>query len=147
MLPVRNLHLTSRLRYDEPLKPSSKIEETVQALKEKAKEKEKQKTTSTAPATKPVESEPITRVASKPPVEDITKPVPVKATEGSVEPAKPVEIVAKMSLREKIWAEVLHYYHGFRLLGLDIKLSIVLAWRILNGKQLTRREHNLVSIL
>lgn len=143
VLPVRNLHLTHRLRYDEPLKASSKIEETVQALKEKAKEKEKQKTTGATPVAKPVEEE-VARVASKSPVADTTTPIPVISTEGSVEPAKPVEVVAKKSLGQKIWAEVLHYYHGFRLLGLDIKLSIVLVWRILNGKQLTRREHNLL---
>ncbi|KAI5706508.1 hypothetical protein M8J75_008806 [Diaphorina citri] len=129
--PVRNLHVTSRLRYDEPLKPSSKIEETVQALKEKAKEKKKNDVPTGSAAAPLPQSTPL-------------KATPIVPAEGAVEPAKPAEVVAKKSLREKIWAEVLHYYHGFRLLGLDIKLSIGLVWRILNGKQLTRREHNLL---
>jgi len=88
--------------YDkEPLKPSSKVEETVQALKEDLKDKP-----SVAVATE------------KPPL--LTR------------------------IKKKVVDEALHYYHGFRLLFIDINVSRKLVWRVLNGKSLTRREHRLV---
>lgn len=86
----------------EPLKPSSKVEETVQTLKKKKE-------------TDAIEEE--TGI----------KKVPVKKT-----------------LKQKIVNELLHYYHGFRLLFIDINVSRKLLGRILNGKTLTRREHKLL---
>ncbi|XP_624231.2 mitochondrial proton/calcium exchanger protein [Apis mellifera] len=50
----------------------------------------------------------------------------------------------KPPIWERIKAEILHYYHGFRLLGLDMKISAKLIWRILQGKELSRREHRLL---
>lgn len=96
---LRNISL-STLRYEkEPLKPSSKVEVTVKALKDEQKNKE------LLPVEKPV---------------------------------------VKKSLKDKIVHELVHYYHGFRLLFIDIKISAGLVWRILNGKTLSRREHNLL---
>lgn len=92
---VRNLSLSKTFFEKEPLKPSSKVETTVKAIKEKA------------------------------------------ATPDTVKPVK-------KSLKERIWNEVLHYYHGFRLLFIDINISRKLLWRILNGKTLSRREHRLL---
>lgn len=57
-------------------------------------------------------------------------------------PAK--KAVAKVTIWQKVKGEILHYYHGFRLLGLDMKVSAKLIWRILHGKELSRREHRLV---
>ena len=51
----------------------------------------------------------------------------------------------KQSLWQRVKVELLHYYHGFRLLGLDMKVSAKLIWRILQGYDLNRREHRLVS--
>ncbi|XP_024936306.1 mitochondrial proton/calcium exchanger protein isoform X2 [Cephus cinctus] len=53
-------------------------------------------------------------------------------------------VAEKRTLWQKIKAEILHYYHGFRLLGLDMKISVKLIWRILQGKELSRREHRLL---
>ncbi|XP_017881055.1 mitochondrial proton/calcium exchanger protein [Ceratina calcarata] len=53
-------------------------------------------------------------------------------------------IEKKPSMWQRVKAEVLHYYHGFRLLGLDMKISAKLLWRILKGKELSRREHRLL---
>lgn len=50
----------------------------------------------------------------------------------------------KKTLWQKIWAELVHYYHGFRLLFIDINVCRKLLWRVLNGKTLTRREHKLL---
>ncbi|XP_033209938.1 mitochondrial proton/calcium exchanger protein isoform X2 [Belonocnema kinseyi] len=53
-------------------------------------------------------------------------------------------LAEKRTLWQKVKAEMLHYYHGFRLLGLDMKVSAKLLWRILQGKELSRREHRLL---
>lgn len=103
LIVIRHFHSGSSLFDKEPLKPSSKLEETVQALKQDIKESE-------------------------------------KPAETSVEKAPPV----KKTLRQKIVHEILHYYHGFRLLFIDIQVSSKLVWRVLNGNNLTRREHRLV---
>lgn len=52
--------------------------------------------------------------------------------------------VVKVTIWQKVKGEILHYYHGFRLLGLDMKISAKLIWRILHGNELSRREHRLV---
>lgn len=53
----------------------------------------------------------------------------------------------KKTLGQRIWAEIVHYYHGFRLLFIDISVSATLLWKILKGNSLTRREHRLASII
>ncbi|XP_012281545.1 mitochondrial proton/calcium exchanger protein [Orussus abietinus] len=67
------------------------------------------------------------------PTTDVVKP-----------PEKAVAEKRLSALWQKIKAEMLHYYHGFRLLGLDMKISAKLIWRILKGKELSRREHRLL---
>lgn len=57
----------------------------------------------------------------------------------------PAKQIAKKSLQERIKDEIIHYYHGFRLLFIDIKISFGLAMRVLNGKNLTRREYRLLT--
>uniref|UniRef100_A0A7E4UYF8 Letm1 RBD domain-containing protein n=1 Tax=Panagrellus redivivus TaxID=6233 RepID=A0A7E4UYF8_PANRE len=46
----------------------------------------------------------------------------------------------KLPLRTRVVNELKHYYHGFRLLALDIKVSSKYAVMIFRGKQLTRLE-------
>jgi LETM1 and EF-hand domain-containing protein 1 len=101
MVVVRHLYVGHRLYDKEPLKPSSKVEETVQALKEDLKDKPS-----------------VAVAAEKQPL--LTR------------------------IKKKVVDEALHYYHGFRLLFIDINVSRKLVWRVLNGKSLTRREHRLV---
>lgn len=98
-LLIRNISI-SRVYFDkEPLKPSSKVEVTVQELKKKKEE------------------------------------IPVEVQKK----------VVKKSIKQKVWDELLHYYHGFRLLFIDIKISYGLIKRILNGKSLSRREYRLLT--
>ena len=59
-------------------------------------------------------------------------------------PTEKTAVAEKRTMWQKVKAELLHYYHGFRLLGLDMKISAKLIWRILQGKELSRREHRLV---
>lgn len=95
----RHLSLSGVSFDKEPLKPSSKIEETVQELK-------KQKVEVPAETPKPV---------------------------------------VKKPLKQRIIDELVHYYHGFRLLFIDMKISCILLWRVLNGKTLSRREYRLLT--
>lgn len=101
----RQIHTSVLLFGSEPLKPSSKVEEAVQVLKDKAKE--------------------------------------------NTEAAKPdktaVVAVPKKALLQKIKDEIVHYYHGFKLLAINFNVSRKLIWRVLNGNDLTRRERKLVS--
>ncbi|XP_026874065.2 LETM1 domain-containing protein LETM2, mitochondrial [Electrophorus electricus] len=48
--------------------------------------------------------------------------------------------VARRSLGQRVLDELKHYYHGFRLLGIDTKIAGRMVWRLLHGQQLTRRE-------
>ncbi|XP_060894605.1 LETM1 domain-containing protein LETM2, mitochondrial [Labrus mixtus] len=48
--------------------------------------------------------------------------------------------VVKKPLHHRIVDELKHYYNGFRLLGIDIKIAGRMVWRLLHGQLLTRRE-------
>lgn len=70
---------------------------------------------------------------------------PQAAVEQQLAPiAQPAPVVVKKSIPQRIWAELVHYYHGFRLLFIDINVCRKLLWRIMNGHSLTRREHRLL---
>ncbi|VDL75990.1 unnamed protein product [Nippostrongylus brasiliensis] len=57
------------------------------------------------------------------------KLVPATSTEGK-----------KTTIMQKIVHELKHYYHGFRLLALETRLSAKYMWRVLRGDTLSRRE-------
>lgn len=56
----------------------------------------------------------------------------------------PKKVVKKKPLKERIMDELRHYYHGFRLFFIEIRISTMLILRILKGDTLTRREHRLL---
>ncbi|XP_034143505.1 LETM1 domain-containing protein LETM2, mitochondrial-like isoform X2 [Esox lucius] len=58
-------------------------------------------------------------------------PTPSNATDG---------VVAQKSIKQRVLDELRHYYHGFRLLGIDTKIAGRTVWQLLHGQQLTRRE-------
>lgn len=114
-------------------KSSSKVEDVVKNLKEAEKDKSDQKaaaeaaafttssTTQTAPdKTINANPEQLVTVATVPPV------------------------VVKKTIGQRIWAELVHYYHGFRLLFIDINICRKYLWKILNGETLSRRENRLM---
>lgn len=86
-------------------KEKTKVEETVEVLKEELKSKESSAVETTA--------------------------------KKDVAATKPV----KRSLGKRILDEIVHYYHGFRLLFIDFRVSSRLVWKVLNGKSLSRREN------
>ena len=120
---VRSL-TTSEPRNKEP---SSKIEETVERLKEKQKSAS-EVSQKEIPASK-------VEPSNVPPV--ITSKVVAKPTE---EKSKVIAEPPKKSLWIRFKNEVMHYYSGFKLLFLDVQVSSKIVWKILRGKALTRRE-------
>ena len=104
----------------------SKIEQTVKALKDDKKPK-----TDKAKETK------IQTVDEM--VETATKPTSLEAKKKDV-----ATVVQKKPIGQRIWAELKHYYHGFRLLFLDVRISFRYVWQVLNGKPLTRRQRRQV---
>ncbi|RUS78467.1 hypothetical protein EGW08_013755 [Elysia chlorotica] len=68
----------------------------------------------------------------------------VKAIKDSVkdEPEQTLPVPAKKTIGERLVAVCKHYYHGFRLLAIDIRICSKLIWQLMNGKSLTRREYN-----
>ena len=99
--------------------PSSKIEETVERLKEKKKAepevaKESEKVVKTSAAT--------------------SAPVAKDETTTNVETPR------KKTLWVRFKDEVKHYYSGFKLLYLDVNVSSKILLKLVRGKPLTRRE-------
>lgn len=62
------------------------------------------------------------------------------ATTTAAVPPVQERAVVKKALYQKIVDELKHYYNGFRLLGIDIKIAGRMVWRLLHGQLLTRRE-------
>ena len=47
----------------------------------------------------------------------------------------------KKTVWVRVKEEVKHYYHGFRLLTLDVKVSSKIIWKVVHGNTLSRREN------
>ncbi|GAA5978059.1 hypothetical protein JCM10908_004213 [Rhodotorula pacifica] len=80
------------------------------------------------------------------PTTDATKEVTVAdEKKGAVTTTKKDTPKEKGTRVQRIWAvvkkEALHYWHGTRLLGKEIRISSRLVRRLIAGKKLTRREH------
>ena len=73
--------------------------------------------------------------------------VPTSTTEKALAKDAP----KKGTRMQRIWAtvkkEALHYWHGTKLLGKEIRISARIQGRLLAGKKLTRREHRQVRLL
>ncbi|EDV37774.1 uncharacterized protein Dana_GF11245, isoform B [Drosophila ananassae] len=139
----RHLH-TSRPLYETP---SSKIDVTVKKLKTQQKEKveEIMKEVANGQATAVATSRAATVTASSESAQNESKTVKGEVTTSTAttlaQPADKTVAKPKKPLRTRIWDELVHYYHGFRLLFIDVAICSKLLWRVLNGKTLTRREN------
>lgn len=76
-------------------------------------------------------------------------PAPATASTTSTPAVAPAQerAVVKKSLYQRVVDELKHYYNGFRLLGIDIKIAGRMVWRLLHGQVLTRRERRRVRWL
>ena len=122
---IRSFHTGSRL-FEES---KSKAEETVKALIDEAKEKLSEKEEKSK---KRLEKTVVQALKPTPKADPFLSPPKVE---------KP-----KLTIRQKIVHELKHYYNGFRLLWIDIKVCCRHLWSVLNGKSLTRRERRQVRI-
>ncbi|KAF2361004.1 LETM1-like [Trinorchestia longiramus] len=131
----------------DPKPPSSQVEVTVNALKEKAESlSQEKKTVSTAEGAEEILSQATTHdvgVADASPQEKSIPPRSEAINLAIAENALPLPLVppVKKSVWTRVKEEVAHYYHGFRLLFIDTKLGIKYCYRILRGEKLSRREH------
>ena len=138
-LILRSLHTSVRHRKEESL-----AEKSLGAIKDKAKKAGKAAEVEVASSTETLnELKTKETVILKINVEDTVKasaapqtPVPLETEE--------VEVVKKKSIAQRVVAEVKHYYHGFRLLFMDVRLCARYVRYILNGRSLTRRERRQV---
>lgn len=82
-------------------------------------------------------------VAATPQSQSPSAATPASSTAAAVPPVQE-KAVLKKSLYQRIVDELKHYYNGFRLLGIDIKIAGRMVWRLLHGQLLTRRERRRV---
>jgi LETM1 and EF-hand domain-containing protein 1 len=116
---IRSFHSSSILFDDK-----SKIEKTVDLLKDK------------------VDGE---KVKSTPPLSTTTAvPVVPPDTTVSTTTTSDQAVVKRKSLWQKIVHELKHYYNGFKLLFIETKIAFRLLRQVLNGHTLTRRERKQV---
>lgn len=73
-------------------------------------------------------------------VKDAAEPAKGESVPAASSAQPPPPAVPKKSLGQKVLDELKHYYHGFRLLGVDTNIAGRMVWRLLHGQQLTRRE-------
>lgn len=106
---------------------SSKVEETVRKLQEKEREEKEVKNKEATAATIAHQTEAAEAAAS------------AAATTTTVSKA-----VVKKSLKQRVWDELVHYYHGFRLLFINMNVARKLVGKLLYGQSLTRREYRLL---
>lgn len=118
---IRYIHLSSS-KWE---KESSKVESTLKALKVKEKENQQKISSSSSSTGSTASSTVISSSSGK-----------TDASGKQLDDTKP-----KRSLGKRIKDEIIHYYHGFRLLFIDIQISSRLAWKVLRSKELSRREH------
>ena len=71
----------------------------------------------------------------------------VKENKRKVMTTEPSEPQTKPSLVKRVKDAVLHFYHGFRLLALDIRVAFRLLLKTVRSQSLTRREQKQVSTL
>lgn len=124
-------------------KPSSKVEETIQVIKEKEKEDQKLKVQASQKQELKDQQESKDEVRATTVLAD-DKKIAIPTAETTTSVVAPPESPKKKSLPTRIWEEIVHYYHGFRLLFIDFGVCSKLLWQILNGESLTRREHRLL---
>lgn len=103
-------------------KPSSKIEVTVQRLRQKQVDQ-------------------LSQLSS---VQDLEKKVEYLIAKAEKDENAAKALAKKDTPKKSIWVrivdEVKHYYSGFKLLFLDVKVSTQIIWKVLQGNTLTRRE-------
>ena len=135
LLSVGSLgHLTFRSFHASTKKLESKVVDSLEAIKDAIKKDSPTGQTSEAPVQSQTPEKPYSWYPGTPNVKLVK----------SSDVTYPSQIMVKVPLRTKIVNELKHYYHGFRLLFIDVRVSLRLIWAVLNGKTLMRRERKQV---
>jgi len=74
----------------------------------------------------------------------VSQPVSAK-TESEKEEQTPPP-APKKSLMQRIKEELIHYWHGTRLLAIETRISTKLLYKMMKGDTLTRREYRQVCV-
>lgn len=61
----------------------------------------------------------------------------------ALQPKKVTKDPVKKSLVDRILHEVKHYANGFKLLFINVRISVKQLWKVLHGQELSRRERKL----
>ena len=126
---ILRYHVSSR-RFEDAKSIADKTVQILSDKKRKAEEKQKWATQHTDP--------------------DTVETVPAEVIEDTKEKSSEVQATSDKPkpLHIRAWRrtvkEVKHYYHGFRLLFIDVKICTRYIWGVLNGKTLSRRERKQV---
>jgi LETM1 and EF-hand domain-containing protein 1 len=124
--------------------PSSKIEETVEQLKKKQQQKTDPGTARRGGSTLLDHMEEYTRGKSlQMEVQAVIERSQSKERERQEKEEEQKQLAEKQE-KKSIWGrfveEVKHYYSGFKLLFLDIRICSKIVWKVARGNVLTRRE-------
>lgn len=132
---IRSFSLSSARREQ----ASSKVEETVRKLQEKEREEKelKSKAAAASSSTEAAQSAGASSSATTSTSAAANTVVTDSATTAVSKSIKP-------SLKQRIWDELVHYYHGFRLLFINMNVARKLVGKLLHGESLTRREYRLL---
>ena len=131
-VPARYIHVSTLNLTEDPkedfkvLDDKNKIEEYIEHKRKKLEHKEK------------------LRIASQKFQDAFIFKVDRSLVQPQMKSGEVVEKPVKKSLMERFIHEVKHYYNGFRLLYLDVKIAARLLFSVLNGKSLSRRERKQV---
>ncbi|XP_024131081.1 LETM1 domain-containing protein LETM2, mitochondrial isoform X1 [Oryzias melastigma] len=99
-----------------------------------------QDTKTTSPVSSQIESKDEKQDSAAAPLQAPPTPAPTATAAAAVVTPVQEKAIVKKSLYQRIVDELKHYYNGFRLLGIDIKIAGRMVWRLLHGQVLTRRE-------
>ena len=70
----------------------------------------------------------------------------LEAMDEAFQPKKTEPEPVKKTIVQRIVHEIKHYANGFRLLFINIRISVKELWKVLNGQELSRRERKLVCV-
>lgn len=108
---------------------------------------ESKTTTANVNAAAESESSTMTSRAAQLAKEQAAKGASSTTTTSSTSTSAPATTKPKKSLWQKVKDEATHYWHGTKLLGLEVRISSKLTWKLLNGGHLTRREARQVIMM
>lgn len=97
-----------------------------------------------SPVSSQIESKDEKQDSAAAPLQAPPTPAPTATAAAAVVTPVQEKAIVKKSLYQRIVDELKHYYNGFRLLGIDIKIAGRMVWRLLHGQVLTRRERRRV---